>query len=420
MYQVSRLKNGLVVATASMPHMASVSLGLWVGVGGRYEPAEANGVSHFIEHMLFKGTRKRTAREISRAIEGIGGYLNAFTGEESTCFYSKARHDRFPELFEVLMDMFHDSSFARAEIEKERGVIKEEVAMYLDQPQQHVQELLNETLWPNHPLGRPLTGTIKSIDRLRRGQLLDFQKQNYTSASTLIVAAGRLRHEKVLAAVRPCASRFLQGKRPRFQPAQDEQTKPRFRIVSKPTTQTQMALGLRICSRHDERRFALRILNTLLGENMSSRLFQVLREDTGIAYAIHSGLSFFDDAGVMVVSAGLDADKLTPALKLILKEMKQFKERLPGRKEMGEARDYLIGQIDLSLESTESQMMWLGDQLLGFGKIFPPVEIKQHLADVTAQDVRHVAREFFTSERLNLAVISPAKKSTGLAKILRF
>src|SRR6185503_3916148 len=159
MYNITRLPNGLTVATAEMPHMASVSLGLWVGVGGRYEPAEINGICHFIEHLLFKGTRKRSAKQISQDVEGIGGYLNAFTSEEMTCFYSKARHDRFHELLEVLMDMFLNSTFDRGEIEKERNVIKEELAMYLDQPQHHVQELLNETLWPGQPLGRSLTGT---------------------------------------------------------------------------------------------------------------------------------------------------------------------------------------------------------------------------------------------------------------------
>src|SRR5712675_730480 len=157
MYQISRLKSGLTIATAEMPHMASVSLGLWVGIGGRYEPAPLNGVSHFIEHLLFKGTHNRSAKEISQAVEGIGGYLNAFTGEESSCFYSKGPHDRLPHLLEVLMDMFLHSTFARVEIDKERDVIKEELAMYLDQPQHHVHELLNETMWPEYPHGRAPT-----------------------------------------------------------------------------------------------------------------------------------------------------------------------------------------------------------------------------------------------------------------------
>src|SRR5205823_10204078 len=193
MYQISRLKNGLTVATAEMPHMASVSLGLWVGVGGRYEPAPLNGVSHFIEHLLFKGTRKRSAKQISQAVEGIGGYLNAFTGEESTCFYSKGRHDRLEQLLDVLLDMFLHSIFAPGEIDKERDVIKEELAMYLDQPQHHVQELLNATMWPEHPLGRSLTGTEKTIDALSRSQLVGYQRENYVAATSLVIVAGNLR-----------------------------------------------------------------------------------------------------------------------------------------------------------------------------------------------------------------------------------
>src|SRR5437660_5153773 len=181
MYQISRLKSGLTIATAEMPHMASVSLGLWVGVGGRYEPAPLNGVSHFIEHLLFKGTARRSAHQISQAVEGIGGYLNAFTGEESTCFYAKARSEHFEQLLSVIMDMFLNSRFDPGEVDKEREVIKEELAMYLDQPQHLVQELLNEIMWPDHPLGRPLTGTEKSLDRLGCKQLLEFRRNKYVA-----------------------------------------------------------------------------------------------------------------------------------------------------------------------------------------------------------------------------------------------
>ena len=219
MYQITRLPSGLVVATTEMPHRASVSLGLWVGVGGRYEPAELNGVSHFIEHLLFKGTPKRSAKEISQAVEGIGGYLNAFTGEESTCFYSKGRHDRFDELLDVLVDMFLNSKFNPVEIEKERGVIKEELAMYLDQPQHHVQELLNETLWPNQPLGRPLTGTMKTLDAMTRDDLLNFLRTNYVTGATLIAAAGSLSHN--------ASSGQSPAMRPDFREANGRTSRPR-------------------------------------------------------------------------------------------------------------------------------------------------------------------------------------------------
>jgi len=418
MYQISRLKSGLTIATAEMPHMASVSLGLWVGVGGRYEPAPLNGVSHFIEHLLFKGTRKRTAKQISQAVEGIGGYLNAFTGEESTCFYSKGLHDRLDELLEVLLDMFLHSTFATGEIDKERDVIKEELAMYLDQPHHQVHELLNEIMWPGHPLGRSLTGTEKSLDALGRVQLVGYQRENYVAASTLVIVAGNLRHEKLVKAVSRFGEQFLPGKRPQFSPVQEQQTQSRVRLFTKETAQTQVALGIRACSRHDDRRYALRLLNTLLGENMSSRLFQVLREDHGLAYSVSSSLGLFDDVGALTISAGLDTEKLPQALKLIRRELRRFTEIAPTAKELHDARDYLMGQIDLSLESTENQMMWLGDQLIGYGKIIPPAQIKERLAEVKASQIRSVAREFLRPERMNLALVSPLKSDPGFAKVL--
>ena len=419
MYRVTQLKNGLAVATAEMPHMASLSLGLWVGVGGRHEPAALNGVSHFIEHLLFKGTKKRSAREISQAVEGIGGYLNAFTSEENTCFYSKARHDRVDELLDVLVDMFLNSRFDPVEIEKERGVIREEVAMYLDQPSHHVQELLNETLWPNQPLGRPLTGTMKTVDAMSRAELVSFQRSNYVIGATIIAAAGNLAHRQIVNAVGRVASLFPAGKRPRFSPSRNGQTGPRLRLFTKKTEQTQMALGIRTCSRHDERRFALRLLNTILGENMSSRLFQVVREDRGLAYNIYSSLSFFDDTGDLVISAGLDTDNLPKALKLIMRELRRLTEAPPHAGEFRRARDYVLGQIDLGLESTENQMMWLGEQLLGYGKILSPSEIKRRLSEVTAAAIRSVARDFFRPERLNLALVSPLKSDSALTKALK-
>src|SRR3954468_19984650 len=313
MYKVTQLKNGLAVATAEMPHMASVSLGLWVGVGGRYEPAELNGVCHFIEHLLFKGTKRRSARQISQDVEGIGGYMNAFTSEEITCYHSKACHDRFGELLDVLTDMFLNSRFDPTDIKKERDVIKEELAMYLDQPQHQVQEILNETLWPDQPLGRPLTGTEKSLDYLTRQRLVEYQRENYITNRTLFTAAGRLDHQQVVNAIARVTARFPRGKSPAFVPVMGTQRQPKVRLVTKEPEQTQMAMGIHTCSRHDPRRFALRLLNTILGENMSSRLFQVVREDHGLAYSVCSSLSFYDDVGALVISAGLDTDKLRGA-----------------------------------------------------------------------------------------------------------
>jgi len=419
MYQVTQLKNGLTVATAEMPHMASVSLGIWVGVGSRYEPAELNGVCHFIEHMLFKGTRRRSPKEISEAVEGIGGYLNAFTSEEFTCFHARACADRFTDLLDVLADMLLHSRFAPEDVRKERDVIKEEVAMYLDQPQHHVQELLNATLWPDQPMGRPITGTNHSLDRLKREQLVGFLKRNYGTGSIVIASAGKIWHRQTLKAVQRISHHFKTAPRPAFVPVRFTQTEPRVRIATRKTEQTQIALGIRTCSRHDRRRHALRLLNAILGENMSSRLFQIIREDRGLAYSIYSTPSFFHDTGDLVISAGLDADNVSKTLKLICQELKRMSDKIVSPAELRRARDYVIGQTELSLESTDNQMNWIGEQLLSYGTVARPDQVKKRLMKVTAAEVRKAARDFFQPDRMNLAMVSPIKSAAPFERILR-
>lgn len=416
--QITPLPSGLRVATAEMPYMASVSLGIWVGIGSRYEPAALNGACHFIEHMLFKGTRRRSAKEISQSVEGIGGYLNAFTSEEMTCFFSRARADRFEELLDVLVDMLWHSKFAPADVAKEREVIKEEVAMYHDQPQQHVQELLNATLWPDQPLGRPITGDANSLDDLTRGTLLDWLHRGYLPGNTIFVAAGNIRHGGVVKAVSRLAKHFRPGALPQCAPVQIAQNVPRLCLATRKTEQTQLALGLRTCSRHDERRFALRLLNTILGENMSSRLFQIVREDRGLAYSIYSSLSHWADCGDLVISVGLDAGNLEKTIRLIVRELRRLASTPPSAVELRRARDYVLGQIELGLESTDNQMNWIGEQLLGYGRVFAPAETQRKLAGVRATEIRAVAADFFRPERLSLALVSPLKSSAKLARLL--
>ena len=396
--------------------MTSVSVGLWVGVGSRYERGELNGVCHFIEHLLFKGTRKRSARQISEAVEGIGGYLNAFTSEDATCFHARACANRFDAVLDVLLDMLLNSRLAAEDITKEREVIKEEIAMYLDEPQHHVQELLNGMLWPRQPLGRPITGTNRSLDGLKRPDILRYFHANYVTGSTVLVVSGNISHRQVIQALRPHVSRFTPGLRPTFSPVVVNGEAGRVNLLTRKIEQTQLALGVRTCSRHDDRRFALRLLNTILGENMSSRLFQVLREDLGLVYSIYSSPSFFADTGDLVISAGVDTEKLQKTLQLIRKELKQLCEKLPGAAELRRARDYVIGQVELGKESTESQMNWVGEQLLGYGRVFAPGAVERRLARVTAAEIRAVARDFLQPERCHLALVSPLKSDTAIRK----
>jgi len=418
MYQVTQFENGLRLATAEMPSMLGVSVGLWMGTGSRYEPASLNGVCHFIEHLLFKGTKQRSAREISQAVEGIGGYLNAFTSEEATCFHARASHRRFEELLEVLMDMLLHSRFAPADIAKEREVIKEEIAMYLDEPQHYVHEVLNAILWPEQPLGRPITGTKESLDGLARPELTTYLRENYVASSLVIVIAGRVTHRQALRVVQPYLSQMPSGGPAQGVPASERQKSPQFRLITRRTEQTQIALGIRTCSRHDRRRYALRLLNTILGENMSSRLFQRIREDLGLAYSIYSTPSFFEDTGDVVVAAGLDADNVEKTLKLILRELRRLAKSPPAKSELQRARDYVLGQIDLGSESTETQMNWLGEQLLGYGRFLRPSQVKRYLAGVTASDICSVAKAFFRPERLNLAMVSSLRNSPGFTRMI--
>jgi predicted Zn-dependent peptidase len=417
MYQISQLPNGVTVVTADMPHMSSVSLGLWVNVGGRHEPAALSGASHFIEHMLFKGTRSRSARQISQDVEGVGGYLNAFTTEETTCFYAKACHDRVELLMDVLMDMFLHSRFDPGELEKERNVIREELAMYLDQPAQHVQELLNDALWPNHPLGRSITGTRETLDALGREDLLRYRDNSYRSKSIVVAAAGRLRHQAVVRLAAGHLRALPAQDRPTFEPAPVGPTPRHFHVHRKATEQSQLAMGFRACSRHDDRRFPLRLLNTMLGENMSSRLFQVVREEHGLAYSVSSGLSLFEDAGVLGISAGLETERLEAAVRLILREVGRFAERLVSLSELRRAKDYVIGQMDLSLENTESHMIYTAEQTLGYGQPADVTALKERIRRVTPAEVRAVARVFLRPERRSVALITPVRRLPALRRL---
>lgn len=417
-YQITTLPNGVTVASAALPHMNSVCVGLWVGVGGRHEPAELSGISHFIEHMLFKGTTSRTAEQISQSVEGLGGYLNAFTSEDHTCFYARVVASRCNAVLEVLFDMFLRSKFAEEDIAKERNVIREELAMYFDQPQQYVHELLNQVQWPDQPLGRPLAGTDATLKRMRRPHFKAYLDRCYVSEATLVVAAGAVDHKALVAEVQRLSRRCRTGPKPAFAPAVHPQKKPGVRLDARKTSQAHLALGIRTSSRHDPRRYALRLLNAVVGETMSSRLFIELRENRGLAYDIHSSLSFFEDTGDLVISAGLDADNVEKALKLILRELRQLAEKPIGVAELRRAKDYIIGQMELNLESTENHMMTLGEQILGWGQITAPEEVARRLRAVRPSDVRRATEDFLKPERLSLALVSPRKDGEKLLSLL--
>jgi predicted Zn-dependent peptidase len=409
-FEVTRLPNGVRIATASMPCMKTVSVGLWAAVGGRHETERQSGIAHFIEHLLFKGTARRNARRITEDVEGIGGYLNAFTTEDHTCYYAKAGAAHFRRLCEVLADMYVESAFPPQEIERERGVIREEILMYRDQPAQHAQELLSESMWPGHPLGRPLTGTLETIERLTRDELFHFQRRHYCGRNTIATVAGCCSHEEAVALLRPLLEGLPPGRAPRFVRAPRQTGPARLNLHAHDTEQTHVALGFHAFSRRDDRRFALKLLSVILGENMSSRLFQKLRERHGYCYSIQSSTVTLDDAGAISIYAGVDHGKLERAVKMILHELETICHRAPTRSELRKAQDYTIGQTLMGLESTTNQMMWLGESMLGYGAIHDPAGIEARIRAVEPEEIQRCACHCLHRGRLGMAVVGPARE----------
>ena len=415
-YKLSKLSNGTRLATFEMPHMQSVALGIWAGVGGRFETRARSGISHFLEHLMFKGTKTRTPKQITEAVEGLGGYLNAFTTEDHTCYYAKAAGQHFGTLCEVLADMYLDSTFEEQEIEREREVIREEIMMYRDNPAQHAQELLSETMWPRHPLGQPLTGTVETISKFTRPMLKEFMAENYNGHTTIVTAAGNVKHDELVERMSGPMSRLQSGRAPRYARGNFKHGKPKVAIANQATEQTHLAMGFYAFGRSDDRRFALKLLSVILGENMSSRLFQKLREQHGFCYSVQTGMVALSDAGLINIYAGLDTAKLEKAVRMIFRELEIICKKAPAKGELQKAQDYTVGQTLLGLESTTNQMMFMGESILGYRKVLDPVDIEAKLMSVTTADVRDVACHCLDRGRLGLAVVGPVKDAEEIRR----
>jgi predicted Zn-dependent peptidase len=415
-----RLPQGTLLAVAEMPQVESVSVGFWLAVGGRHEARRQNGIFHFLEHMLFKGTTKRTAREISEAVEGVGGYLNAFTGEEMTCYYARASATHLRSVVDVLSDMLLRATFPAVEIERERGVIQEEIRMYEDQPAQLAQDMATSLLWPKNALGRPLMGTYENIQRMTRRDLLNYRRKFYHSGNLVVTVAGKTDLAEVRELLRPLLRHFPQGTRAPITPVLRRQTQARFQVVRKPIEQTQFVIAMRGVSRHDPRRSAFRLMSVILGENMSSRLFQTVREEHGLAYSINTQASYYEEAGSLFVTAGVENSKTAQAIRLTLQTMRKLARRAPSAKELRRAKEYAFGQMHLSLESTDNQMMWLGETLIGHNRVLNPDKLIRQMEAVTAEEVRAAAALLVHEQRLNIAVVSPTAELAEIEAAARF
>lgn len=404
------LPNGMRIVTCRMPAVESVAMGLWVGVGGRHETPALSGISHFIEHLLFKGTRRRSASSISRAIEGRGGDFNAFTQEDATCYYVRMPADHADAAFAILTDMIRHPRFAAADVASERDVIRDEILMYRDQPAQVAEDRLGELLWADHPLGRPLVGSPATLDRIRRADIAAYKNATYVPSSTILAVAGKVDHDRWRRRAERAFSDWAGRPQAACPPVDNRVAQQRVGLVAKESEQAHLALGFRVYGRNDPRRHALKVLSVVLGENMSSRLFQVIREKHGLAYAIQSCTSHFDDTGSLVVTAGADPDQFRRVLKLIGRELRRLRETPVGGRELRRAKDYLTGQVRLGLESSGRQMNWAGESVLAYGRFISPEEVIAAVEDVRAEQVQAEAAAVFTASLASLAVVAPGVK----------
>jgi predicted Zn-dependent peptidase len=416
--RLTKLPNGLRIATCEMPHAETAAMGIWASVGGRHEPASLNGISHFIEHMLFKGTQRRSARRIMEEVEGVGGDMNAFTAEERTCYYATAASEFFPRICDVLCDIYMNPRFSPRDIDRERGVIAEEILMYEDEPSSRVQELLENTQWAGHPLGRPITGTLQTIEGMDASAFRAYRSSHYNAPSTVVTAAGRIQHDEVVEKVGELLLGLPSGKSPAAKPFPAWQKSPRIITESRDIQQTQLALSLPAFSHRDERRFALHLLNVVLGANASSRLFQEMREKRGLCYSVSSHWLSLNDGGALGISAGLDRRNLEKSLRLILAQFDLLRKNLIGSAELRRAKEYTIGSNRMSLERSSSQNARLGGSLLAQGKIVDPESVNERLRAVTPDDILAVAREILDPSRLTIAIVGPNPDEPMIKKLL--
>ncbi|MFB3828522.1 MAG: M16 family metallopeptidase [Bryobacteraceae bacterium] len=402
--EMTRLENGVRVITETMPHVRSVSVGVWVGTGSRRETPEQNGISHFIEHMLFKGTTHRSAEEIARSVDSIGGNLDAFTAKELVCFNTKVLDQHLSLAFDVLADMVLHPLFRSEDIEKEKGVILEEIKMEADSPDYLVHEIFSSNFWKDHPLGKPILGTRETVKRFDHAMIDAYYRTVYAPANLIVTAAGHLTHERMVELV----GQYFKDLPPNGTPPNDAAPSTHARIAmrnKKSLEQLHLCLGVPSYPLPHDGRFTCYVLNTLLGGGMSSRLFQNIRERQGLAYAVFSELSPYRDTGCLSIYAGTSLESARKVVASIMKEFHQLKQERVSDEELRRAKDHLKGSLMLGLESTSSRMSNLARQEMYFGRFFSLDELVESIETVTADDVQLLAQTFFDARQIALTLL---------------
>jgi predicted Zn-dependent peptidase len=409
MHKIDTLENGLRIVTRQMDHMESVSLGIWIRAGGRYETKKNSGISHLLEHLLFKGTIKRDMKTIKQEIEGRGGSFNGFTAEEFTCYLVKLLSKDIELGVDILSDMVLNPRLDESEIEKEKNVVIEEINMYKDIPAQHVHEILAEEMWPDQPLGLPLAGTVESVKALTRKDLVAYRDAYYFPKNMLAVSAGKIDGSDLKGLCKKYLSIAPQNDILKFKKAKIEQDSPRLKLYSKETEQTHIALGFHSIDRFHPDRHVLSLLNIILGANMSSRLFHIVRDELALCYEISSSVRKYEDTGAFTVGAGVDNKKLVKAIEVILEVLGSMEKIAVPEDELKRAKEYYKGQLLFALEDTMSFMLWLGEKTIAGERDFSVKKILERIDSVKPEDLMKMAGTIFKDKNMNLAIIGPIK-----------
>ena len=403
MFRKQVLDNGLTILTERMEHVRSVAIGVWISRGSRHERPRESGVAHFIEHMVFKGTETRTQAQIAQELDAIGGQSDAFTSHEYAGFHAKVLGEHLPRAFDLLSDIVLSPRFDPEELERERMVILEEIKGVDDSPEELLQDLFNAQFWPDHPLGRPILGTPETVSRLSRDDLARFFRKTYVPANLIVAAAGDLDHEGFAALVE---THFGTLSAP---PDGLVETPPEpamtVRLHEKDLEQAHITLGTVAPPEASPDRFAAYLLNAILGGNLSSRLFQVIREEHGLAYTVYSGLACHRDCGQFSIYAGTDPSHVPELLELTLGEVRRIKEEPVPEDELSRAKDHLRGSILMGLEPTGARMSRLARQEMYFGRYIPPEDVIAAIDAVRPDDVLRLAKEWFDDRPLALTVL---------------
>ena len=419
MYQRTVMDNGLHVLTSSMPHTRSVSMGIFIGAGSRYESNEIAGVSHFLEHILFKGTESwPTAREVSEAIEGVGGIMNASTDREMTVFWCKVARPHFEQSLSVLVDMMLNPLLDPEEIEKEREVVLEELRMINDYPSNRVDLLIDETLWPDQPMGRDVGGSQDSVTGLTRENILDYVRQQYAPGNAVVSVAGDISHDEVIDLLAGSLGSWKPATPMQWHPVEDGQTSPRVRVEQRKTDQAHLVVGLPSLPLGHPDRYALGLMNVILGEGMSSRLFLELREKQGLAYDVHSSLNLFRDCGSLTVYCGVEPRKSARAISAIMEQLGGLLGDIPEA-ELDKARELSKGRMLLRMEDSRSVAMWMGAQQTLQGTVRTVDEVVDEMDAITTDDIQRVASDVIREEVLNLAVVGPYRSERRFRSLLK-